>query len=56
MRRHEQGEEEGRVGERPGRDDVLAGDVDGGESGRGQEPDQEEIDQLPVPKGQCLSW
>jgi hypothetical protein len=56
VRRHEQGEEERRVGKRPGRDDVLAGDVDGGEPGRRQEPDQEEVDQLPVAEGQCLSW
>jgi hypothetical protein len=55
VRRHEEGEEEGRVGERPGRDDVLAGDVDGGEAGGRQQADEEEVDELSVPKGQGLS-
>jgi hypothetical protein len=52
---HEEGDEEGRVGEGSGRDDVLAGDVDGGEPGRGQEPDQDEVDELAVAESQCRS-
>jgi hypothetical protein len=56
MRCHEDSEEESGVRERPGRDDVLAGDVDGREPGRGQQADEEEVDELAVPECQCLSW
>jgi hypothetical protein len=48
VRRHEEGDEEGRVRQGSGRDDVLTGDVDGGEAGGRQEADQEEIDELAV--------
>jgi hypothetical protein len=51
VRRHEEGEEEGRVREGSGRGDVLTGDVDGREAGGGQEADQDEVDELPVSKG-----
>jgi hypothetical protein len=52
VRGDEEREEERRVGEGSSRDDVLAGDVDGGESGRGEKTDDEEIEKLPVAKGQ----
>ena len=52
VRRHEDGEEEGRVRERSGRDDVLTGDVDGREAGCGQQADEEEVDELAIPERQ----
>jgi hypothetical protein len=45
-------DEEGRIRERGGRDDVLPGDVDGGEPRRRQQPDEEEVDKLPVAQRQ----
>jgi hypothetical protein len=48
----EEGEEEGGVGKRSRGDDVLPGDVDGRESGRGEEADDEEVEKLPVAEGQ----
>jgi len=53
---HEDCEEEGRVRERPGRDDVLAGDVDGREASRGQQTYEQEVDELAIPQRQCLTW
>jgi hypothetical protein len=50
--RDEECEKENRIGEGRRRDDVLAGDVDGGESGRGDETDDEEIEELPIAKSQ----
>jgi len=52
VRRYEEGEEEGCVGERPRRDDVLTGDVDGCETGCSQQPDEEEVDELPIAQRQ----
>jgi hypothetical protein len=48
VRRHEEGDEEDRIRERGGRDDVLPGDVDGGEAGRRQKADDEEVGKLPI--------
>jgi hypothetical protein len=45
---YEESDEERRVGERGRRDDVLAGDVDGGEAGGRQEADEEQVGELPV--------
>ena len=51
MRRHEESDEEGRVGEGSGGDGLVAGDVDGREAGGGQKPDQDEVDELAVAEG-----
>src|SRR3990170_2207585 len=45
-------EEEGRVRERRGRDDRLAGDVDAGEPDGGDEPDCEQVQELAVAEAQ----
>jgi hypothetical protein len=44
----EEREEERCVRERRRRDDVLAGDVDGGEPGRRQEADDEKVGELSI--------
>ena len=49
---HEQRHEEHRVGERRRRDDVRAGDVDGGEASRREEADERKVDELPVANAQ----
>jgi hypothetical protein len=45
-------EEEGRVRERRGGDDRLAGDVDAGEPDGGDEPDCEQVEELAVAEAQ----
>jgi hypothetical protein len=52
VRGDEEGDEEGGVRKRRRGDDVLPGDVDGGEPRRRQEADDEEVGELAVTKRQ----
>jgi hypothetical protein len=56
VRGDEEREEEGGVRKGCRGDDVLSGDVDGGEPGCGQETDDEEIQELPVAEGQAVTF
>jgi hypothetical protein len=48
-------DEEARVGERAGRDLGLPGDVDAREARAGEDADDEEVGELPVPEAQLAS-
>jgi hypothetical protein len=52
VRRHVEAEEEDRVRERAGRDDVLAGDVDAREAEPRQDADGDEVRELAVSQAQ----
>jgi hypothetical protein len=52
MRGDKEGDEKGGIRKRRRGDDVLPGDVDGGESGRRQEADDEEVGELAVTERQ----
>ena len=54
VRRQVEREEEERVRERPGRDDVLARDVDAREAEAGDDSDDEEVGELAVPVAHLL--
>jgi hypothetical protein len=55
VRSDEQREEERRVRERSGGDDLLAGDVDARETGRSEEADDEQVEELPRAEAQGVS-
>jgi hypothetical protein len=55
VRREVEADEEARVGERAGGDLRLARDVDAREPGAGEDPDDEQVEQLAVPEAQLAS-